>query len=274
VTLGQEFGGYATAVELGAERVRDCLPRLAALPLGGTAVGTGINAPPEFASQVIDLVATRLDLPLRETEDHFEAQGGQDALVEASGACRVVAVSLNKLAADLRWMSSGPAAGLAEIHLPDLQPGSSIMPGKVNPVLPEATQQVVAQVIGNDAAVAFAGAGGSFELNVMMPVMARNLLESIAVLASVTVLLADRCIDGIEADVDRNLRNAESSSAVVTALVPLIGYEEAAAVAKAALAGRRTIKEEVLARGLVEDADVLDRALDVRAMTRGGRRTD
>ncbi len=274
VTLGQEFGGYATAVELGVDRLLDCLPRLAALPLGGTAVGTGINAPPDFAPRVIELLATRLGLPLREAEDHFEAQGGQDALVEASGACRVVAVSLNKLASDLRWMSSGPAAGLAEIHLPDLQPGSSIMPGKVNPVLPEATQQVVAQVVGNDAAVAFAGAAGSFELNVMLPVMGRNLLESIELLANVTVLLADRCIDGIEADVARNLRNAESSSAVVTALVPLIGYEEAAAVAKAAIAAGRTVKEEVVARGLVPDREALDRALDVRAMTRGGRRTD
>ena len=274
VTLGQEFGGYATAVELGIARLGDCLPRLGALPLGGTAVGTGINAPPGFAPAVIELVAERLDLQLREAEDHFEAQGGQDALVETSGACRVVAVSLNKLAADLRWMSSGPAAGLAEIHLPDLQPGSSIMPGKVNPVLPEATQQVVAQVIGNDAAVAFAGAAGSFELNVMLPVMGRNLLESIELLANVSVLLADRCIDGIEADVGRNLRNAESSAAVVTALVPLIGYEEAASVAKAAIAAGRTIKEEVLARGLVDDLDALDRALDVRAMTRGGRRTD
>jgi fumarate hydratase, class II len=273
VTLGQEFGGYATAVELGRDRVRDCLPRLCALPLGGTAVGTGINAPEGFAAEVIGLVAARVDLPLREAEDHFEAQGAQDALVETSGACRVVAVSLNKLAADLRWMASGPAAGLAEIHLPDLQPGSSIMPGKVNPVLPEATQQVVAQVIGNDAAVAFAGAAGSFELNVMLPVMARNLLESVDLLANVSVLLADRCIDGIRADVERNRRNAESSSAVVTALVPLIGYEAAAEVAKAAVAGGRTIKDEVLARGLVADREQLDAALDVLAMTRGGRRS-
>lgn len=274
VTLGQEFGGYATAVELGKDRLRDCLPRLCALPLGGTAVGTGINAPAGFATETISLLADRLDLPLREAEDHFEAQGAQDALVETSGACRVVAVSLNKLAADLRWMASGPAAGLAEIHLPDLQPGSSIMPGKVNPVLPEATQQVVAQVIGNDAAVAFAGASGSFELNVMLPVMGRNLLESIDLLANVSVLLADRCVDGITADEPRNRRNAESSSAVVTALVPLIGYEEAAAVAKTALAAGRTIKEEVLERGLIQDPDVLDRALDVLAMTRGGRRTE
>ncbi len=274
VTLGQEFGGYATAVELGMDRLRAVLPRLGQLPLGGTAVGTGLNAPEGFAAEVIDLVAERTGLQLSEARDHFEAQGAQDVLVEASGACRVVAVSLNKLASDLRWMSSGPSAGLAEIHLPDLQPGSSIMPGKVNPVLPEATQQVVAQVIGNDAAVAFAGAAGNFELNVMLPVMGRNLLESIELLSNVSVLLADRCIDGITADAPRARRYAESSSAIVTSLVPLIGYEQAAAVAKAAVASGRTIREEVLDRGLVDDVDALDRALDVFAMTRGGRRTD
>ena len=274
VTLGQEFAGYATAVELGIDRLRGTLPRLGHLPLGGTAVGTGLNAPEGFAAEVIELVAQRTGLDLVEAVDHFEAQGAQDVLVEASGACRVVAVSLNKLASDLRWMSSGPSAGLAEIHLPDLQPGSSIMPGKVNPVLPEATQQVVAQVIGNDAAVAFAGASGNFELNVMLPVMGRNLLESIELLANVSVLLADRCIDGISADAARSRRYAESSSAIVTALVPLIGYEQAASVAKAAVAPGRTIREEVVDRGLVDDVDALDRALDVLAMTRGGRRTD
>ncbi|UDY34330.1 class II fumarate hydratase [Dermatobacter hominis] len=274
VTLGQEFGGYATAIELGIDRLRGMLPRLGHLPLGGTAVGTGLNAPEGFAAEVIELVAQRTGLDLVEATDHFEAQGAQDVLVEASGACRVVAVSLNKLASDLRWMSSGPSAGLAEIHLPDLQPGSSIMPGKVNPVLPEATQQVVAQVIGNDAAVAFAGASGNFELNVMLPVMGRNLLESIELLANVSVLLADRCIDGITADAERSRRYAESSSAIVTALVPLIGYEQAAVVAKAAVASGRTIREEVVDRGLVDDVEALDRALDVLAMTRGGRRTD
>lgn len=274
VTLGQEFGGYARAIELGVVRLRCVLPQLCELPLGGTAVGTGLNAAPGFAAEVIDIVAERVHLPLREAADHFEAQGGQDALVEASGACRVVAVSLNKLASDLRWMSSGPSAGLAEIHLPDLQPGSSIMPGKVNPVLAEATQQVVAQVIGNDVAVGFGGAAGNFELNVMLPVMGRNLIESVDLLASVTVLLADRCIDGITVDADRTRRYAESSSAIVTALVPIIGYEEAAAVAKSAVATGRTIREEVLARGLVDDLDELDRSLDVLAMTRGGRLTD
>jgi len=274
VTLGQEFGGYATAMELGVDRLHDVLPRLCRLPLGGTAVGTGLNAPPGFAHEVIREVAERTRLPLAEAQDHFEAQGAQDVLVETSGTCRVVAVGLNKIAADLRWMSSGPAAGLAEMHLPDLQPGSSIMPGKVNPVLPEAVQQVVAQVIGNDAAVAWSSAAGNFELNVMLPVMGRNLLESIRILSTVSVLLADRCIDGATANVDRARRYAESSSAIVTSLVPLIGYEQASAVAKAALANGRTIRDEVRAQGLMSDDAVLDRALDVLAMTRGGRLTD
>jgi fumarate hydratase, class II len=274
VTLGQEFGGYATAVELGVDRLRGSLDRLCALPLGGTAVGTGLNAPAGFAARVVARLAARTGLPLREAEDHFEAQGGQDALVEASGACRVVAVSLHKVAADLRWMSSGPAAGLAEIHLPDLQPGSSIMPGKVNPVLPEAVQQVVAQVIGNDATVAFGATTGSFELNVMLPVMGHDLLSSIDLLARVSVLFADRCVDGIEADAERCLRLAGSSAAIVTAIVPMVGYEAAAAAAKRAVAEGRTVREVVLEMGLVDDAGALDRALDLRAMARGGRRTD
>jgi fumarate hydratase, class II len=274
VTLGQEFGGYATAVELGADRLQDTLGRLCALPLGGTAVGTGLNAPAGFASEVVAHLADRLDLPLREAEDHFEAQGAQDALVEASGACRVVGVTLNKVASDLRWMSSGPAAGLAEIHLPDLQPGSSIMPGKVNPVLPEAVHQVVAQVIGNDAAVGFAGAAGSFELNVMLPVMGHNLLQSIGLLANVSVLLADRCVDGITADEERCRRYAASSSALVTALVPLVGHEAAAVVAERSVAEGRTVRDVVEELGLVDDAAALDAALDLRGMTRGGRRTD
>jgi fumarate hydratase, class II len=274
VTLGQEFGGYATAVELGADRLRDTLGRLTALPLGGTAVGTGLNAPPGFAAAVVARLAERTGVPLREAEDHFEAQGGQDALVEVSGACRVVAASLHKVAGDLRWMSSGPAAGLAEIHLPDLQPGSSIMPGKVNPVLPEAVQQVVAQVVGNDAAVAFGATTGAFELNVMLPVMGDNLLSSIDLLARVSVLLADRCIDGIEADEERCLRLAGSSAAIVTAIVPLVGYEAAAAAAKRAVAEGRTVREVVLEMGLVDDERALDDALDLRSMARGGRRTD
>ncbi len=271
VTLGQEFGGYATAVELGIDRLRGTAPRLGAMPLGGTAVGTGLNAPPGFARDCIAALADELDLDLHEAADHFEAQGAQDVLVEASGVCRVVAVSLNKLATDLRWMSSGPATGLGELHLPDLQPGSSIMPGKVNPVLPEAVHQVVAQVVGNDAAVAMGGASGAFELNVMLPVMADNLLGSIRLLANVSRLLADRCIDGIEADEATCRRYAESSPSLVTALVPLIGYEAAAAAAHRAVDEHRTIREVVLESGLATEQQ-LDEALDVRAMTRGGLR--
>jgi fumarate hydratase, class II len=273
VTLGQEFGGYATAVELGAERITGVLDRLYALPLGGTAVGTGLNAPEGFAQRSIELLAEQCGLPLREAGDHFEAQGSQDVLVELSGACRVVAISINKIAHDLRWMSSGPSTGLAEITLPDLQPGSSIMPGKINPVMPEAVHQVVAQVIGNDAAVAFAGAAGSFELNVMMPVMARNLLESIRLLTNVVRLLADRCVDGIRSNEEACLRYAESSPALVTALVPVVGYEAAARVAKRAVSERRTVREIVLEEGL-STPEELDRSLDVLGMTRGGRRTD
>src|SRR3954451_17755901 len=205
VTLGQEMGGYAAQVARGVERLESTLPRLAEVPLGGTAVGTGINTPPEFAATVVRRLAEDLDLPLTEARDHFEAQGARDGLVELSGQLRTVAVSLTKICNDIRWMGSGPRAGLAEIRLPDLQPGSSIMPGKVNPVLPEATLMVAAQVIGNDATVAFAGTTGTFELNVMFPVMARNLLESIRLIGSVSRLLADRCISGIVADVDRCL---------------------------------------------------------------------
>jgi fumarate hydratase class II len=269
VTLGQEFGGYATAVETGVERLRGCLPRLGELALGGTAVGTGVNAPPGFAARVIAALAQTTGLPLREARDHFEAQGGRDAAVEASGALRTVAVSLVKVANDLRWMSSGPAAGLAEIHLPDLQPGSSIMPGKVNPVVPEAVIQVAAQVIGNDAAVAFAGATGAFELNVAMPVIARNLLESVRLLAAAARLLASRCVDGIVADAARCRRFAESSPAVATALAPALGYDTVADLVKVALAEGRTVRELVVERGLLPAADV-DRLLDVERMARGG----
>jgi fumarate hydratase class II len=271
VTLGQEFGGYAAQVRLGVERLEAVLPRLAELPLGGTAVGTGLNAPPGFADQVIAEVARATGLPLTEARNHFEAQGARDALVETSGALRTIAVGLNKIANDLRWMASGPRAGLAEIHLPDLQPGSSIMPGKVNPVIPEAVCQVVGQVMGNDAAIQFGGAAGSFELNVMQPMLARNLLESIRLLANVSRLFADRCVDGIEADVQRCLEYAESSPSIVTALNPYIGYEEAAIVAKQALGERKTIREVVLERGYVErgrlTTEQLDAALDVLAMT-------
>ncbi len=274
VTLGQEFGGYAAAIRLGVERLDAALPRLGELPLGGTAVGTGINTPAGFAAKVIEELRTTTGLPLSEARDHFEAQGSRDALVEASGVLRVVAVSLYKIANDLRWMASGPRAGLAEIRLPDLQPGSSIMPGKVNPVIPEAVCQVVAQVIGNDTAVAFGGAAGNLELNVMLPVLARNLLESIRLLANISRLLADRCVDGIEADVGRCRTYAESSPAIVTPLNRYIGYEEAAKVAKQSLAERKTIRDVVLERGYVERGQLtraqLDEALDVLGMTRPG----
>ncbi|HEU4512591.1 MAG TPA: class II fumarate hydratase [Nocardioidaceae bacterium] len=271
VMLGQEMSGYAAAMRLGIERLEAALPRVAELPLGGTAVGTGINTPQGFAPKVIEELSRRTGLDFTEARNHFEAQGARDALVELSGAVRTVAVSLTKICNDLRWMSSGPRTGLAEINLPDLQPGSSIMPGKVNPVLPEATLMVCAQVVGNDAAVATAGASGSFELNVMMPVMARNLLESIRLLSNSTRLLADRTIDGITANVDRMRTYAESSPSVVTPLNRYIGYENAAKVAKTALAEEKTIKQVVLEMGYVDRGDLteqqLDEALDVASMT-------
>ncbi|MER7834218.1 class II fumarate hydratase [Streptomyces sp. NPDC095602] len=272
VTLGQEFGGYAAQVRYGVERLRAALPRLAELPLGGTAVGTGINTPPGFSAAVIAEVARETGLPLTEARDHFEAQGARDGLVETSGQLRTVAVSLTKIANDLRWMASGPRTGLAEINLPDLQPGSSIMPGKVNPVVPEAVLMVAAQVVGNDATVAAAGAAGNFELNVMLPVMAKNLLESIRLLANAARLLADRTVDGITANAERAREYAESSPSVVTPLNRYIGYEEAAKVAKRSLAERKTIREVVLESGYVERGDLtleqLDEALDVLRMTR------
>jgi fumarate hydratase class II len=271
VTLGQEFGGYAAAVRLGIERLESVLGRVGELPLGGTAVGTGINTPPGFSAAVIGLLADRTGLPLTEARNHFEAQASRDAIVELSGALRVVAVSFNKIANDLRWMSSGPRAGLAEIHLPDLQPGSSIMPGKVNPVIPEAVCQVVAQVIGNDAAVAFGGAAGNLELNVNLPVIARNVLESIRILGNIAVLLADKTIIGTTADVERCRRYAESSPSIVTPLNRYIGYEEAAKVAKQSLAQDKTIREVVVERGYLEAGKLterqLDEALDVLSMT-------
>jgi fumarate hydratase, class II len=269
VTLGQELGGYAAAIGHGVERLEAALPRVEELPLGGTAVGTGLNAPPEFAPKVIARLAAETGLAFTEARDHFEAQGGMDALVEASGACRTVAVSLYKIANDLRWMSSGPQCGLSEIHLPDLQPGSSIMPGKVNPVVPEAVCQVVAQVIGNDAAVAFAGAAGNFELNVMLPVMARNLLESITLLASVSRTLAAKCVEGMTANVARCRKYALSSPSIVTALNPYIGYDNAAKVVKTAMAEGKDLRMVVLEMGLMGE-DEVDKALDVLAMTKGG----
>jgi fumarate hydratase class II len=272
VTLGQEFAGYAAQVRYGIERAQACLPRVAELPLGGTAVGTGINAPAGFAAEVIALIAAETGLPLTEARNHSEAQGARDALVELSGALRTVAVSLNKVSNDIRWMGSGPRTGLTELFLPDLQPGSSIMPGKVNPVLCEAVCQVVAQVIGNDAAVAFAGASGNFELNVMLPVIARNVLESIRLIANVSTAFADRCVAGIEANVERCREYAESSPSIVTPLNHYVGYDEAAKIAKQALAERKTIREVVIERGHVESGaiteDKLDEVLDVLSMTR------
>ncbi|WP_411073682.1 class II fumarate hydratase [Streptomyces sp. cmx-4-7] len=271
VTLGQEFGGYAAQVRYGVERLRGALLRLAELPLGGTAVGTGINTPAGFSAAVIAEVARTTGLPLTEARDHFEAQGARDGLVETSGQLRTIAVSLTKISNDLRWMASGPRTGLAEINLPDLQPGSSIMPGKVNPVIPEAVLMVAAQVTGNDTTVAVAGAAGNFELNVMLPVMAKNLLESVRLLANASRLLADRTVDGITANVERAREYAESSPSVVTPLNKYIGYEEAAKVAKRSLAERKTIREVVLESGYVERGDLtveqLDEALDVLRMT-------
>ncbi|MDQ1615786.1 MAG: fumarate hydratase, class, partial [Actinomycetota bacterium] len=272
VTLGQELGGYAAQVERAVERLQSGLPRVGELPLGGTAVGTGINAPAGFAAAVVARLADDMGLPLSEARDHFEAQGARDGLVELSGDLRTLAVSLVKICNDIRWMGSGPRTGLAEIRLPDLQPGSSIMPGKVNPVIAEATLMVCAQVIGNDAAVAFAGASGNFELNVMMPVMARNVLESVRLLSNATRLLADRCVDGITADVERCREYAESSPSVVTPLNRYLGYEAAAKVAKQSLAERKTIKQVVIENGFVENGTLteaqLDEALDVLRMTR------
>lgn len=235
-------------------------------------MGTGINTPPGFSAAVIAEVARSTGLPLTEARDHFEAQGARDGIVETSGQLRTIAVGLTKIANDLRWMASGPRTGLAEISLPDLQPGSSIMPGKVNPVIPEAVLMVAAQVTGNDATIATAGASGNFELNVMLPVIARNVLESIRLLANVSRLLADRTVDGITANRERAREYAESSPSVVTPLNKYIGYEEAAKVAKKALAERKTIREVVLESGYVERGDLtreqLDEALDVLRMTR------
>jgi len=269
VTLGQEFGGYASAVRHGIARAAAVLPEVCELPLGGTAVGTGLNAPPGFAAAVIERLRSP-GLPFTEAANHFEAAGGRDALVAASGVTRTIAVSLYKICNDLRLMGSGPRTGLAEIAIPGLQPGSSIMPGKVNPVICEMTCQVCAQVVGNDAAVGFAGAAGNFELNVMVPVIARNLLSSLGLLAASAALLADRCVPGITADPARLRRLAESSPAIVTALNGFIGYEAAAAVARQAVATGETIRSVVIARGHVERGEItveeLDRALDVLAM--------
>ena len=272
VTLGQEFGGYAAQIRYGIERIQSSIPRVAEVPLGGTAVGTGINTPKGFPQAVIKLLADQTKLPITEARDHFEAQGARDALVEASGALRVLAVSLTKINNDLRWMGSGPNAGLGELAIPDLQPGSSIMPGKVNPVVPEAVLMVCARVIGNDQTVAWAGASGNFELNVAIPVMGNALLESIRLLANSSKVLADKTIEGLEANTERARALAESSPAIVTPLNKVIGYEAAAKIAKHSVDKSITVREAVIDLGFVERGEItleqLDAALDVLSMTK------
>jgi fumarate hydratase class II len=275
VTLGQQAGAWAAQLRYGVERLTGGLSRLGELPIGGTAVGSGLNAPEGFGAAVAEELASMTGLPLTEARNHFEAQAAQDGVVETSANLRTVAVSLSKIANDVRWLGSGPRTGLAELALPDLQPGSSIMPGKVNPVICEATLQVVAQVIGNDAAVAFAGSQGNFQLNVNLPVIARNVLESARLLAAVSRLLADKVFDGVTANVERAREYAESSPSIVTPLNRYLGYEEAAKVAKQALKERKTIRQVVEERGYVEAGKLtkeqLDSALDVLHMARGGR---
>ena len=269
VTLGQELSGYAAQIERGMRRVRTAIPDLEELALGGTAVGTGLNAPPGYAAAIIARLAARTGLALREAENHFEAQGGRDACVQASGALRTVAVSLMKIANDLRWLGSGPRAGLAEIQLPSLQPGSSIMPGKVNPVIPEMCRQVAAQVMGNDVAVSIGGAHGDFELNVMVPVIAANLLESITILAQACRLLAERCVDGIVADTAKLARDAEMNLQIGAALNTVIGYDRAGKIVKQAAATGKSIREVAEADGVLTP-DELRRVLDPLRLTRGG----
>jgi fumarate hydratase class II len=269
VTLGQEFGGWATQVRKGGERLAKILPELEELALGGTAVGTGINAPPGFAAAVIGLMSERTGFAFREADDHFEAQGGKDAVVMASGTLKTIAVSLFKIANDIRFLGSGPTSGLAEIRIPDLQPGSSIMPGKVNPVMSEMVMQVAAQVVGNDATITWSGANGNFELNVMMPVLAHNLLESIALLGAAASTFAERCVDGIEANTERVRELLERNAVVVTALNPHIGYDNGARIVKEAAATGRSVRELVLESGLMS-AEELDAALDLKKMTEGG----
>ena len=272
VTLGQEFGGYAAQVRYGIERINASLPRVAEVPLGGTAVGTGINTPAGFPERVIELLAADTGLPLTEARDHFEAQANRDGLIEASSQLRNIAISFMKINNDLRWMGSGPNTGLGEIAIPDLQPGSSIMPGKVNPVICEASIMVCAQVIGNDTAIAWSGTNGAFELNVGIPVMAANLLESVRLLANTSRVMADKMIDGITANVERARFLAEASPSIVTPLNKFIGYENAAKIAKKAVAEGLTIRETVVAMGFLERGELteeqLDTALDVMSMTR------
>ena len=267
VTLGQEFAGYATQIRQGRHRVEEALPRVAQIPLGGTATGTGLNTHPEFAARVREKLVETTGKLAEAPADPFEAQGNRDALVELSGALKVVAVSLTKVANDLALMGSGPRAGLAELMLPELQKGSSIMPGKVNPVIPEVVLQVAAQVIGNDTAITIGGMQGQFELNVRIPLMARNLLQSIHLLGSASLMLAEKCVDGIEANVENTTRHAESTLAMATALNPYIGYDRASEIVKEAAASGRGLREVAREKGV--DEETLDRALDLRAIARG-----
>ncbi|MCS6845903.1 MAG: class II fumarate hydratase [Caldilineales bacterium] len=266
VRLGQEFSGYAAQIEAGIERVQATLPRLAELALGGTAVGTGVNAVPGFAAAVAQRLSEMTGLPFREAENHFAAQAAMDTAVELSGQLKTVAVSLMKISNDLRWMNSGPIAGLGEIALPDLQPGSSIMPGKVNPVIPEAVMMVCAQVFGNDVAVTVAGQSGNFELNVMLPVLAYNLLQSITLLANASRILADKAIAGARANRERMLNLVDKNPILATALNPVIGYDRAAQVVKKAYAEGRTVKEVVVELGFLSEEEAT-RLLDARPMT-------
>ena len=267
VTLGQEFAGYAAQIREGAARVEAALPRVAKLPLGGTAVGTGLNAHPEFAARVRERLIREHGLDVSPPAHPFEAQGARDALVELSGALKTVAVSCTKIANDIRWMGSGPRAGLAELVLPELQKGSSIMPGKVNPVMAEVLTQVSAQVIGNDAAITVGGLSGNFELNVYIPLMARNLLQSITYLAAACRTFAARCVDGISANTEHAQALAENTLVLVTALNPVVGYDEGAAISKEAAATGRSLREVALDHGVAPD--VLDKVLDLRAVARG-----
>jgi fumarate hydratase class II len=267
VTLGQEFSGYAAQVRLGARRVRNALPQVAQIPLGGTATGTGLNTHPEFAAKVRQRLTHATGLDIHPPEDPFEAQANRDALVELSGALKVIAVSLTKIAQDLALMGSGPRAGIGELFLPELQKGSSIMPGKVNPVIPEVVMQVSAQVIGNDTAITIAGLEGNFELNVRVPLIARNLLESIRLLTTTARAFAEKCVVGIEANEEGCKRSAESTLAAATALNPAIGYDKAAEIVKEAASSGRMLRDVALEKGV--DAEVYDRAMDLRKMARG-----
>jgi fumarate hydratase class II len=266
VTLGQEFGGYAAQVREGFDRVGSTLQRLGQIPLGGTATGTGLNTHPEFAARVRKRLTDETGLTISAPADPFEAQAARDGLVETSGALKTVAVSLTKIANDLRFMGSGPRAGLAEIFLPELQKGSSIMPGKVNPVIPEVVTQVAAQVIGNDTAISIGGMQGHFDLNVFVPLLARNLLQSVKLLASASGLLAEKCVDGIEANRETCERYAELTLSAATALNPYIGYDAAAEIVKEAASSGRSLREVARERGV--DEHVLDEALDYRAMAK------